>query len=93
MYENIHDNDTWGRIKCNRNCLERIVLEVSASLKTMFITYIVRSETHFAGEREREGSYRTRLLFPVKFMSFQIVEGTEPFRLLSSSDLQHKNIM
>jgi len=41
MYENIHDSDIWGRIKCIRNFLERIVLEIPALFKNIFfITYI-----------------------------------------------------
>ena len=52
--------------------------------------YTVRSEKYFC--KKSKGSYRTRLLFPVRVMPFQIVEGTEPSRLLSSSDLQNKSV-
>ena len=52
--------------------------------------YTVRSEKYFC--KKSKGSYRIRLLFPVRVMPFQIVEGTEPSRLLSSSDLQNKNV-
>jgi len=90
MYENIHDSDIWGRIKCIRNFLERIVLKIPALFKNIFYhVYTVRSEKYFC---KKKGSYRIRLLFPVRVMPFQIVEGTEPSRLLSSSDLQNKNI-
>ena len=60
------------------------------SKNIFYRVYTVRSEKYFC--KKSKGSYRTRLLFPVRVMPFQIVEGTEPSRLLSSSDLQNKSV-
>ena len=85
MAKNIQQSDSFWRLKCIWNSVKDVVLEVPALLEKIHYTCIPQTDQQKV--HTQRVSYRRRLLFPVKVIPLQIVDGTAPLRLFASNDL------